>query len=126
MNIVLWVVAGLLAAAFFASGIMKLIQPKEKLAAAGMDWSEDFSAGTIKAIGALEVLAAIGLILPAVLGVAPVLVPLAAVGLVLIMIGAGITHGRRGESQMIVVNVVLLALAAFVAWGRFGPESFSA
>jgi len=126
MNIVLWVVAGLLAAAFFASGIMKLIQPKEKLAAAGMDWSEDFSAGTIKAIGALEGLAAIGLILPAVLGVAPVLVPLAAVGLVLIMIGAAITHGRRGESQMIVVNVVLLALAAFVAWGRFGPESFSA
>lgn len=126
MNIVLWVVAGMLALAFFASGIMKLVQPKEKLAAAGMDWSEDFSAGTIKAIGALEVLAAIGLILPAVLRIAPVLVPLAAVGLVLIMIGAAITHGRRGESQMIVVNVVLLALAAFVAWGRFGPEAFSA
>jgi uncharacterized membrane protein YphA (DoxX/SURF4 family) len=125
MNIALWVVAGLLAAAFLASGIMKMVQPKEKLAASGMGWAEDFSPGAIKAIGALEVLAAVGLILPALLGIVPVLVPLAALGLVLLMVGALIVHLRRRESQALVVNLVLIALAGFVAWGRFGPESFS-
>jgi uncharacterized membrane protein YphA (DoxX/SURF4 family) len=125
MNVVLWIIAGLLAAAFLAAGAMKLIQSKEKLAAAGMGYVEDFSAGAVKAIGALEVLAAIGLILPAALDIVPVLVPMAALGLVLLMIGAAITHLRRGESQMIVINLVLLVLAAVVAWARFGPESFT-
>lgn len=124
MNVFLWIVAILLAAAFFASGLMKLLQPKEKLATSGLAWTEDVSSGTVKLIGALEVLAAIGLVLPAALGIAPVLVPLAAVGIGLIMIGAVVTHIRRHESQPIVINVVLLALAAIVAWGRFGPYSF--
>ena len=125
MNIVLWIIAGLLAAAFAAAGLMKLTQPKEKLAASGMGWTEQFSPGAIKAIGALEVLAAIGLILPAVLDIVPILVPLAALGLVLMMIGAAITHARRKETPMVATNVILLALAAVVAWGRFGPHSFS-
>ncbi len=124
MNVVLWIIAGLLAAAFAAAGLMKLAQPKEKLAASGMGWTEQFPPGAIKAIGALEVLAAIGLILPALLDTATVLVPLAALGLVLMMIGAAVTHARRKENQMIGVNVVLLVLAAVVAWGRFGPYSF--
>ena len=124
MNVVLWVVAIVLAVAFFASGVMKLVQPKEKLAASGMGWADDYSAGTIKLIGALEVLAAIGLVLPAVLDIVPILVPLAAVGLVLVMVGAAVVHARRKETPLIGVNVALLALAAFVAWGRFGPYSF--
>jgi hypothetical protein len=124
VNIALWIIAGLLAVAFLASGATKLIQPKEKLPT-GWGWVEDFSAGTVKAIGILEVLAAVGLILPAALDIAPVLVPLAAVGLVLLMVGAFITHVRRREAQGIVVTLVLLALAAFVAWGRFGPQSFT-
>jgi hypothetical protein len=124
MNIVLWVIAGLLAFAFLAVGLMKLSQPKEKLAASGMPYVEDFSAGTIKLIGALEVLAAIGLILPAALDIAPVLVPLAALGLVVLMVGAAIVHARRKESQNIVLNVILLVLAGVVAWGRFGPYAF--
>jgi uncharacterized membrane protein YphA (DoxX/SURF4 family) len=125
MNVALWIIAGLLAVAFLAGGVMKLIQPKEKLAASGMGFVEDFSAGTVKAIGALEVLAAVGLILPAALDIAPVLVPLAAVGLVLLMVGAIITHLRRHEAQAIVVNLALLALAVLVAWGRFGTQSFT-
>jgi uncharacterized membrane protein YphA (DoxX/SURF4 family) len=124
VNVVLWIIAGLLAAAFLASGVMKLARSKEQLAASGMGWTEGFSAGTIRLIGALEVLAAIGLILPALLDIAPILVPLSAVGLVLIMIGAAVTHGRRGETPMIAVNAVLLILAAVVAWGRFGPYAF--
>ena len=124
MNIVLWIIAGLLALAFLAAGAMKLAQPKEKLAASGMAWVEDFSPAMMKTIGALEVLAAIGLILPAVLDIAPVLVPLAALGLAVMMVGAAITHVRRKENQMVVVNVVLLLLAVFVAWGRFGEYAF--
>ncbi len=76
--------------------------------------------------GALEVLAAVGLILPGTLDFAPVLVPLAAVGLVLLMVGAIITHIRRHEAQPIVVNLALLALAGLEAGGRFGPQSFTA
>ncbi|HZO66317.1 MAG: DoxX family protein [Kribbellaceae bacterium] len=125
MNIALWIIAGLLAGAFLASGAMKLIHPKEKLAASGLGWTEDFSAGTVKTIGILEVLAAVGLILPAALDIAPVLVPLAAIGLVLLMVGAFITHLRRREAQGIAVTLILLALAAFVVWGRFGPQSFT-
>jgi len=124
MNIALWMVAGLLAVAFLASGAMKLTQPKQKLASR-FGWVEDFSAGAVKAIGTLEVLAAVGLILPAALDIAPVLVPLAAVGLVVLMAGASITHLRRHEAQMIASPMALLALAVLVVWGRFGPQSFT-
>lgn len=120
MNIALWVVAGLLALAFIAAGLAKVSQPKEKLQQnPNMAWTEDFSGGMIKTIGALEVAAALGLVLPQATGIAQVLTPLAAVGLVLMMIGAAVTHLRRKESQAIVINVVLGALAAFVAVGRF-------
>jgi uncharacterized membrane protein YphA (DoxX/SURF4 family) len=124
MNVVLWIVAGVLALAFLAAGLTKLTQPKEKLRA-NMAWVEDFSPGLIKGIGAVEVLAAVGLILPAALDVVPVLVPLAAIGLVLLMAGAAITHARRKEFPMIAINLVLLVLAAVVVWGRFGPYSFT-
>ena len=124
MNIVLWIVAGVLAAVFLGSGLSKLVQPRKKIVDSGMGWAEDFSDGAVKGIGALEVLGAAGLILPAALDIVPVLVPIAATGLALLMLGAAVTHARRKESTNIVVNIVLLALAAFVAWGRFGPYAF--
>lgn len=124
MNIALWVVAIVLAVVFLAAGLSKLVQSKEKLAPR-MAWVEDFETGPIKTIGALEVLGAIGLVVPGVTGIAPILVPLAATGLALLMIGAIVVHARRGEKQAIPVNVVLLLLAVFVAWGRFGPYPFS-
>ncbi|WP_368680351.1 DoxX family protein (plasmid) [Rhodococcus opacus] len=124
MNIALWIVAIVLAVGFAAAGAIKLSQSKDKLAASGMGWTESYSESAVKAIGAVEVLGAVGLILPAVVGLAPILVPLAATGLALVMAGAIVTHARRGETQPIVINVVLLALAAFVAWGRFGPYAF--
>jgi uncharacterized membrane protein YphA (DoxX/SURF4 family) len=124
MNVVLWIIAVLLAAAFLGAGALKLIQSKEKLAESGMAWTEDFSAGQIKTIGALEVLGAIGLILPAVLDVLPILVPLAATGLAITMIGAVVVHARRGENREIIPGAVLLVLSVVVAWGRFGPYAF--
>jgi hypothetical protein len=126
MNTALWIIAGVLAAAFLAGGVIKLVTPRHKLVASSFGgWAEDFGAGTIKAIGALEVLAAAGLVLPAALDLAPVIVPLAAVGVALLMVGAMITHLRRREPRVIAVNVIYLGLAAFVAWGRFGTEAFT-
>jgi len=118
MNVAVWIVQILLALAFGAAGVMKITQPREKLAV-NMKWVEDFAPNTVKGIGTLELLAALGLILPFLTGILPVLTPLAAVGLILTMIGAIITHIRRGESPMAVINLVLLVLAAFVAYGRF-------
>ena len=105
---------------------MKLAQPKEKVAATGIACVEDFSPGMVKTIVALEVLGALGMLLPAALGIIPVLVPIAAVGLAALMIGAAITHARRKERQMLPVNLILFALAVVVAVARFGPQSFTA
>ena len=124
MNVALWIVAGLLAVSYLIAGGGKLFMPKKKYAATAR-WAEDFSAGSLRAIGALEVLGAVGLVLPAALGIAPVLVPLAALGLAMIMVGAVITRIRRHEFKHMVADLVYLALACFVAWGRFGPESFT-
>jgi DoxX-like family len=125
MNTALWIVAGVLAAAFAGSGLMKLLVPKDKLVNAGQGWAADVSAGNVRLIGLAELLGAVGLIVPALVHIAPILVPLAAVGLVLVMVGAGVVHARRKEVLNIAVNVVLLALAVFVAWGRFGPYAFA-
>jgi uncharacterized membrane protein YphA (DoxX/SURF4 family) len=119
MDAGLWVAQGLLAVMFLMVGTAKVTKSKEELAER-LDWVEDFSEGTIKFIGSVEILAAIGLILPGLTGIAPILVPIAATGLVVTQIGAIIVHVRRSEPQMIIGNVALIALALFVAWGRFG------
>ncbi len=120
MNIALWVVAGLLSIAYLAVGGMKIVKSPEQLAenpntaAVG----EELSAPAIKAIGAIEVAGAFGLILPWLTGIAPILTPIAALGLVAVQIGAMVFHGRRREYKQWPINVVFAGLAAFVAWGR--------
>jgi uncharacterized membrane protein YphA (DoxX/SURF4 family) len=125
MNLALWIVAIVLAAVFLGSGLMKQFVPKEKLVTSGQGWAQDVSSTNIRLIGLAEILGAIGLVLPAAVHIAPILVPLAAIGLVLVMAGAAIVHARRSEPINAVVNLVLIALAVFVAWGRFGPYSFA-
>ena len=112
-----------LAAVFGLLGVMKSIQPKEKLRPM-LAWVEDFTPTQVRLIGVVELLAALGLILPAVTGIAPILTPLAATGLAITMLGAAAAHARRKEPSSIAVNVVLFALAAVIAWGRFGPYAF--
>lgn len=124
MNIVLWIIASLLAVAFLAAGLMKVAQPPEKLVASGMGWAGDYSPGAVKAIGAAEILGGIGLVLPGALDIAPALVAWAALGLAVTMVGAAVVHVRRKEAQMVPINAVLLILALVVVWGRFGPYSF--
>ena len=118
MNIVLWIVQIVLALAFAIAGIMKVTQPVNRLETR-MGWVKDVGPRGVRLIGSLEILGAIGLILPAITGIWPWLTPLAAAGLALTMVGAMITHGRRGEYSSIGANLVLLLLALFVVYGRF-------
>lgn len=120
MNVVLWIVSGVLAALYLGAGGMKLVTPRQKLLEnPNMGWTADFSDAGVKGIGAVEILGALGLVLPWALDIAPVLTPLAATGLAVIQIGAIIVHARRKETKALPMNVVLLVLAAFVAVGRF-------
>jgi len=123
VNIALWAAQVLLAAAFLLTVTMRLTQPREKLVQT-QPWVNDFSATQVAAVSALEFLAALGLILPAVTHIATFLVPLAAVGIILLMIGAMAVNMRMSLTRGIVTNVIFIALAAFVAWGRFGPYRF--
>lgn len=125
MDLALWIAAGLLAAVALTGGITKTFVPVERLAAQhGGGWTADVPLPFVKTLGVLELLAAAGLILPAVTGIAPTLVPVTAVCWVLLMMGAMVTHGQRGEYPLVLLNVAYLALAAFVAWGRLGPAPF--
>jgi hypothetical protein len=118
MNVVLWILQILLALLFGAVGIVKLTQPYENLAKR-LGWVNDFSPTVVRAIGFVELLGAIGLILPRLTNILPWLTPLAAVGLVLDQLGAAATHLRRKENSMIVANLVLVAIAAFIVYGRY-------
>jgi hypothetical protein len=126
VNLTLWIAAGLLAVVALAGGITKTFLPREKLAAhSGGEWTAHAPAGFVKTLGVLELMAAAGLILPAALDIAPVMVPVTAVCWVLLMVGAMITHGRLGQFGLVMLNVGYLALAAFVTVGRFALEPFT-
>ncbi len=121
MNVLLWVLQGLLGAMMLMAGGMKVAQGKDKLLGdPRMAWVEDFSDSTIRTIGLLEVAAAVGLVLPWALDIAPVLTPLAALGVLALMIGAMLTHRRRGEMQSVIMNVAIAVIALVIVVGRFG------
>ncbi|PJI84809.1 DoxX family protein [Luteimicrobium subarcticum] len=115
MHVAYWIVAGLLAALYLYSGAMKLTRSREQLAPM-MQWVETTPMPAVRLIGAVELLGALGLILPPLLDVAPVLALVAAVGFVLVQVGAIVVHLRRDEAKVIGFNVVLLVLAAVAAW----------
>lgn len=123
MNVFLWIVQAILAALFAMSGLGKVVQPKEKLAGK-YPWMHDVSQETVRFIGVMEVLGAIGLIVPAAAAIAPVLTPIAATGLAVLTVLAAAIHIRRKEPSGVAVTAVLFVLAVFVVWGRFGPYSW--
>jgi uncharacterized membrane protein YphA (DoxX/SURF4 family) len=122
VNTVIWIAQGILAAVFLAAGLMKLTAPRAALQER-TPYVEDCTDGQVKAIGTVEVLGAIGVVLPAAIGVAPILTPIAACGLALTMVAAATTLIRRSEYSHVGLNVVMFALAVFVAIERFGPHS---
>lgn len=124
MDDVLWAIAWFLAAMFLPVGILKLVKSYDYLVHGPWPWAGNFSPATIKFIGVLEVLSSIGLVVPPLVGIAPWLTPVAATGLIILMIGAFFTHIRREEHHLLLINAPLMVLAIVVAWGRFGPYSF--
>jgi uncharacterized membrane protein YphA (DoxX/SURF4 family) len=120
MNVFLWIVQVVLAIMFAMSGLAKVLQPKAKLAGK-YEWMHDVSQGTVWFIGLVEVLGALGLILPGATGIVPVLTPIAALGFAVLLILAGVLHVRRKELSALGITGFLLVLSVLVAWGRFGP-----
>jgi len=118
MSIAVWIVSGLLAAAYVFAGSNKLLRSREALKPV-MPFVEDLTPWQVKVIGGLELLGAIGLIVPALTGIAPILTPIAAVCLALLQIGAFALHVKRGEAKTAsVVNGLLFGAAVFVAVTR--------
>lgn len=120
MELAVWIVSWVLAAAFVFGGAARAILPVETLAKVGLAWVRDVPDPLVKMIGALEVLGGLGLVLPVLTGILPVLSPIAATGLALIMLGGLVFHLRRREWQGVPITLVLGAAAAFVAVARFG------
>ncbi len=104
--------------AFVTTGGVKLITAVADLVAKGLTWADGVDPMLVKFIGLSELAGALGLILPSVLRIQPKLTPAAAVGLVVVMVLAAGTHIAMGEAPLVVGNIVLGGLAAFVAWGR--------
>lgn len=119
MNTTLWIIQGILSAVFLLAGLMKLTESK-KMLADQLTWTNDFSLRDIRMIGLSELLCGIGILLPHHTGIAPILTPVAAVGICLIMLLAMATvHFKRKENRSIAGNIILFLMAAFVAYGRF-------
>ena len=122
MNTTLWILQGVLAAMMLLPGFMKLSNSNPELIKKGngrMDWAMDVSSTNMKLIGMVEVLAAFGLILPMLLDILPILTPIAAVGVIFTMLGALSLHLKRGDNpSTLVPNIVIMLIAAFVAYGR--------
>ncbi len=97
---------------------MKVSQPIDTLKQ-NMGWAAHTTPGIVRLVGTLEILGALGLILPAVTHILSWLTPIAAVGLVLTMIGAAIVHVRLKEFSRLATPIVLLLLALFIVYGRF-------
>jgi hypothetical protein len=125
VNVALWIAAGLLAAVALTGGVTKTFVPKEKLATMhGAEWTRDAGPGFVKLLGVLELLAALGLILPAMLDIAPFMVPVTAGCWIALMIGAMNTHLRLDQVKLATLNMIYLAIAAFILWGRVVAETF--
>jgi len=117
LNITLWIAQGLLAAMFLMAGFMKVSQPIEELSKS-LPWAGQMPEGLVRFIGISELAGGLGLLLPSILRIKPRLTVWAAMGLIAVMALATIFHLTRGEASVIGMNIVLMLIAAFIAWGR--------
>lgn len=117
MNVALWIIQIIVAALFLTSGSLKLVLPKDNLRKV-FEWIEDYSEQRLRFIGAFEVLGGLGLFLPGVYSTLEILIPLAAIGLTVIMILASLVHYKRDEKNNLIVNIIVLLLLLLIAAGR--------
>ncbi|MDF1606049.1 DoxX family protein [Nocardioides sp. YIM 152315] len=123
-NIWLWILQGFLALLFLGTGVLKLTRTRDEIVAQGLAWAEDYSEPALRALGWAEVLGAVGLVVPPLVGLG-MLTPVAASCLTVLTVGAIVVHVRRREFLPDVVRTLaLIALCATVAYGRFGPAAF--
>ena len=119
MNILLWIIQGLLALLFLFAGSMKFIIPYEQMIKMGPPNQIVFSSAFVHFIGVCEILGGLGLILPGLLRIRKGLTPLAALGLLIIMIGATVVTVMPMGLAAGIPNIVISLLLAFVAYGRW-------
>ena len=122
MIVALWVTAILLTLVYLGAGGTKLARSREQLEPR-MGWVTHATNGQVKLVGALEVLGALGVILPLATGIAPVLTAVAAICLVLVQVVATVIHVRMKDTKSLPANVILLLLAVAVAVLRFATLS---
>jgi len=125
LHVILWIAQVLLAAMFLMVGFSKVSQPIPVLASQ-TPIAGDLPEVLTRCIGIIEILGALGLILPSMLRVKPFLTPLAALGIAIIMLLAAITHLSRGEAEVIPMNFILGLVALFIAWGRYKGSPINA
>jgi putative oxidoreductase len=124
LHIGLWVLQVFLGLAMIMAGFMKLTAPLEELLSKGMTFVQEYQPRSVRFIGVSEVLGGLGLILPSAFRIKPILTPIAAMGIAIIMLLATIYHITHEEPT--VPSVVLFLLAVFIAWGRFKKAPIAA
>ena len=123
-NVWLWILAGFLALIFLGTGTLKLTRTREEIVEQGLTWAEDYSEPTLRLLGWAEVAGAVALVVPPLVGLG-ILVPVAAVGLGLLMVGALVVHVRRRELLPDALRTLaLVVMCVVLAVYRFGPEAF--
>ena len=123
-NTWLWILAGFLAALFLGTGVLKLTRSREEIVAEGLTWAEDYTEPQLRALGWAEVLGAVGLVVPPLVGVG-IVTPVAATCLTLLTAGALVVHVRRREFLPDALRTIaLVVMCAALAYWRFGPHTF--
>jgi len=123
-NTWLWILAGFLAALFLGTGVLKLTRSRDEIIAEGLTWAEDYSEPQLRALGWAEVLGAVGLVVPPLVGFG-IVTPIAASCLTLLTVGALVVHVRRREFLPDAVRTIaLIVMCVVLAYWRFGPEAF--
>jgi uncharacterized membrane protein YphA (DoxX/SURF4 family) len=118
LNITLWILQIILAAFFLMAGYTKARSPVVNLYVA-FNWAKDVPLALVRFIGIIELLGSIGLLLPSIFRIKPILTPIAASAFIVLMVFAIIFHISRGESNIIGMHLIVITVASFVAWGRF-------
>lgn len=116
MSLFLWILQIVLAVMFLGIGGQRLTRSTSQLRK--LPWTDGYPPGAIRALGGVEIAAGLCLLIPGQFGWPPLLTPLAAGGLAVLMLVAVVMHLRRGQRQAAVLPAILLVMAAVVAWGR--------
>ena len=124
MDTMLWILQILLAIVFAGAGLVMLVKSQADLSRMFGNWVDNVPAPLLKLLGLAELAGAVGLVLPPLVGVLPLLTALAAVGVMIVMIGAVVIHAARSEYPNVALNLTFAAMAGAIAWARLGPYAF--